>query len=382
MNLMKNALVILAGGKGTRIGGGIPKQFRKFGQQNFIEYLLNNISINNFDIVVIAIQKNYRKKYLKNLTNRDQISKIKFSSPGINRQASSFNCLKKLKVFNPKNVIIHDVARPLVSNKLIEKVLFTLKNNETAIPYVTYNDRKLIKKNELKEKIKNIQTPQGFNFKMIYSAHLKFKNKEFTDDASLIQQLGKKIKYIKGEKVNLKITYPDDIKFFKSFKKIFFRHGIGYDIHQFDFKSKKGLKLCGINIPYYKLIGHSDADVGIHAICDSILGSLSMNDIGYYFNNNNPEWKNADSKIFLFYCKRILQKNNFYVVNLDINFICEKPNIYKYNLKMKKNIAKLLSVPVKIISIKATTNEKIGFIGDGQGVAAEAIVQISNEKFY
>ena len=382
MNLMKNALVILAGGKGTRIGGSIPKQFRKFGQQNFIEYLLKNISINNFDIVVIASQKNYRKKYLKNLTNQDQISKIIFSSPGINRQESSFNSLRKLKVLNPKNVIIHDAARPLVSNKLIEKVLFTLKKNETVIPYVSYSDRQLNRNNELKEKIKNIQTPQGFKFKMIYSAHLKFKKKEFTDDASLIQQLGKKIKYIKGEKNNLKITYPEDIKFFKSFKKIFFRHGIGYDIHQFDFKSKKGLKLCGINIPYYKLIGHSDADVGMHAICDSIFGSLSMNDIGHYFSNNNPKWKNVDSKIFLSHCKKILQEKNFYIVNLDINFICEKPNISKYNLKMKKNIAKLLSIPSNIISIKATTNEKIGFIGDGKGIAAEAIAQISNEKFY
>ena len=382
MNLMKNALVILAGGKGTRIGGSIPKQFRKFGQQNFIEYLLKNITVNNFDIVVIASQKNYTKKYLKNLTNQDQITKIIFSLPGMNRQESSFNSLKKLKVFNPKNVIIHDAARPLVSNKLIERVLFALKNNETAIPYVSYSDRQLNRNNELKEKIKNIQTPQGFKFKMIYSAHLKFKKKEFTDDASLIQQLGKKIKYIKGEKNNLKITYPEDIKFFKSFKKIFFRHGIGYDIHQFDFKSKKGLKLCGINIPYNKLIGHSDADVGMHAICDSIFGSLSMNDIGYYFDNNNPKWKNANSKKFLSHCKKILQEKRFYIVNLDINFICEKPNISKYNLKMKKNIAKLLSIPSNIISIKATTNEKIGFIGDGQGIAAEAIVQISNEKFY
>ena len=107
-----------------------------------------------------------------------------------------------------------------------------------------------------------------------------------------------------------------------------------------------------------------------------------MNDIGYYFNNNNPKWKNANSKIFLLNCKKILQEKSFYIVNLDINFICEKPNISKYNLKMKKNIAKLLSIPSNIISIKATTNEKIGFIGDGQGIAAEAIVQISNEKFY
>ncbi len=379
---MENALVILAGGKGNRIGGEIPKQFRKYDQYNFIEYLLNNISIKSFDIVIIACKKHNIKKYLKDLKEKNQETKIVFSLSGSNRQKSSFNSLNKLKIFNPKNVLIHDAARPLVSNKLIKNILLTLKKNDTAIPYVYYNDRKVFKNDEIKKNIKNIQTPQGFNFKLIYYAHHKFKNKQVTDDAGLIQLLGKKIKYIKGEKTNLKITYPEDIKFFKSFKKIYFRNGIGYDIHQFDLKSKKGLKLCGINIPYYKLIGHSDADVGIHAICDSIFGSLSMNDIGYYFNNNDPKWENANSKIFLSHCKKILKEKNFYIVNLDINFICEKPNISKYNLKMKKNIARLLSIPSNIISIKATTNEKIGFIGDGQGVAAEAIIQISNEKFY
>ena len=140
--------------------------------------------------------------------------------------------------------------------------------------------------------------------------------------------------------------------------------------------------MCGVKILHPPLIGHSDADVGYHAICDSILGALSMRDIGYYFKNTQKKWKNANSKIFLSYCKKILQEKSFYIVNLDINFICEKPIISKYNLKMKKNIARLLSIPSNIISIKATTNEKIGFIGDGQGVAAEAIVQISNEKFY
>ena len=142
------------------------------------------------------------------------------------------------------------------------------------------------------------------------------------------------------------------------------------------------MQLQKILIPYYKLVGHSDADVGIHAICDSIFGSLSMNDIGYYFNNKNQKWENTDSKIFLFYCKKKLIEKNFYIVNLDINFICEKPNIKKYKNKMIENISKLLKIPVDIISIKATTNEKIGFIGDGLGIAAESIVQISNEKFY
>ena len=191
-----------------------------------------------------------------------------------------------------------------------------------------------------------------------------------------------KINFVQGELTNIKITYKDDINLYKALNKTIFKHGIGYDIHRFNFNSKKGLRLCGILIDYYKLIGHSDADVGIHAICDSIFGALSMNDIGYYFSNKEAKWKNAKSRIFLNFAKEKLRENNFFIVNLDLNFICEKPNIAKYRNKMKKNISKILNIPINIISIKATTNEKLGFIGNGLGVAAEAIVQISNEKFY
>ena len=142
------------------------------------------------------------------------------------------------------------------------------------------------------------------------------------------------------------------------------------------------MPVVSIILPYYKLIGHSDADVGIHAICDSIFGALSMKDIGFYFRNNDPKLKNTDSKRFLKFCKKKLIEENYYIVNLDINFICEKPNLIKYKSKMINNIAKILSIPANIISIKATTNEKIGFIGDNQGIASESIVQIANEKFY
>ena len=133
---------------------------------------------------------------------------------------------------------------------------------------------------------------------------------------------------------------------------------------------------------YSKLIGHSDADVGIHAVCDSIFGALSMKDIGYYFSNNNEKWKNKNSTFFLKFAKDKLREKKYFIVNLDINFICEKPNINKYRKKMISNLSSILSIPEKIISIKATSNEKIGFIGDGLGIAAESIIQISNEKFY
>jgi len=382
MKLMKNALVILAGGKGTRIGGTVPKQFKKYGQYNFIEYFLNNISLDLFDILIICCAKKYINKYLNNIKNIKNIPKIIYTKPGLNRQKSSINALKKLKMYNPENVLIHDSARPLASKQLIKKIINKLNKNNSAVPYVIYNDRKLFDGNQIEKNIRNIQTPQGFKFNLIYKAHLKYKSNNFKDDAGLFEKIEKNIKYIKGEKTNLKITYPEDIIFYKSLKKKIFKIGIGYDIHKFNFNNKNGLKLCGVKIPYYKLIGHSDADVGMHAICDSIFGSLSMNDIGYYFSNKNKAWKNANSKIFLSYCKKQLIKKGFYIVNLDINFICEKPNITKYKNKMIKNISNLLSIPTKNISIKSSTNEKIGFIGDSLGIAAESIIQISNEKFY
>ena len=194
----------------------------------------------------------------------------------------------------------------------------------------------------------------------------------------MLEQRGVKLKMINGEKTNIKITEKKDLDFFKICRNSYFKSGIGYDIHKIDFNSKKKLTLCGVKIDHPPLIGHSDADAGYHAVCDSILGSLSMNDIGYYFNNKNPKWKNKNSKIFIKFCHDELIKQGFIILNLDINFICESPNIKKISSLMKKNLSNLLNISTKIISIKATTNEKISFIGRGEGIAAESIVQIKN----
>ena len=157
--------------------------------------------------------------------------------------------------------------------------------------------------------------------------------------------------------------------------------GNGFDVHKLSVGKK--IKLCGVEIKHNKkLIGHSDADVGLHAICDSIFGALSMKDIGYYFSNKDPKWKNKSSEFFLKFARDKLKENSFYISNLDINFIAEKPNISKYRKEMILKLSLLLKIPKNIISIKATTNEKIGFIGDGLGIAAESIVQITDEKLY
>ncbi len=376
---MKNALVILAGGKGKRFAQKTPKQFYNIGNTNIMDLLLSNIDSKLFDILVISIDKKYRNKYLNH--SIFQKNKILFSDPGMNRKKSSYNALIKLKKFKIKNVLIHDAARPFCSNNLIKRIINKLKKNNNVIPFVEYNDRQISKVNKKDIKVLNIQTPQGFHYNVILDAHRKLRNEIFSDDSGLLQKLNIKINFIKGEKTNLKITYPEDLKFIPLIKKTIFKSGIGYDIHQFDKKNKKGLKLCGVKIPFTKLKGHSDADVGLHAICDSIFGALSMRDIGYHFPNNDKKFKNIDSSKFIYYCREKLNEKGFYIINIDINIIAEKPNISKYVLSMKKRISKLLKIPEKIISIKATTNEKIGFIGNGDGIAAESIVQISNEKY-
>ena len=379
MKNIENALVILAGGNGSRFGKKLPKQFTQINGENLIHFFLKRIDVNNFDRIVIVCKKSYFK-YLGKLENNFPSVKFIFTQAGKDRQSSSYNALKSIKIFNPNNVLIHDAARPFCSNNLIMKILKNLKKNSSAIPYIVNTDKKMILKKDLNKNIKLIQTPQGFKFQDIFEAHKKTLIKNARDDSSLITE--KKINFVKGEKFNYKITYADDLNYFKLFLKPIFRSGIGYDIHQIDAKVKKGLKLCGVKINYNKLIGHSDADVGIHALCDSIFGALSMKDIGYYFSNSDPKWKNKNSIYFLKFAKEQLKNKKFNIVNLDINFICEKPNISKYRKQMIKKISSILQIPEKIISIKATSNEKIGFIGDGLGIAAESIVQISNENIY
>ena len=377
---MKNALILLAGGKGERFGGKVPKQFVKVGNTNFIEYFLSKLDIEIFDIIIIALNKTNRKKHLELIKDKFQQHNIGSSISGSTRQISTKNALTLLKKNNPKNVLIHDSARPLVKNSLFRKIIKTLKKNNSCIPYLSHNDLIKSKKGVLFEsnEILNIQTPQGFNYKKIYTAHQNSKLKNAKDDSSILELFGEKLKMIKGDIFNLKITHKSDLEFFDKFRYKEFRNGIGYDIHKINFNSKKKLTLCGVKITHPPLIGHSDADVGYHAVCDSILGSLSMRDIGYYFNDKNVKWKNANSKIFVKFCNQRLKEKGYKIINLDINFICETPNINKNVIQMKKNLSNLLNTPLNRISIKATTNEKISFIGRGEGIAAEAIIQITN----
>ena len=379
--MKKNALILLAGGSGKRFDKKIPKQFKQIGNSNFIDRILKNIISNKkIGIYIIVYKKGYLKetnKIISNYRNKN----FKLIEGGNTRQSSSFKALKALKKFNPKKIIIHDACRPFINNDLINNIIKVLDKFDGCAPIIKNVDLARIKRNnkfiEYKSELYLTQTPQGFKYKKILKAHTNFKYIDSRDDIELINNENHKIKFINGNKNNIKITYKEDLNQFKimNYKKI--KYGIGYDIHSFDFSSKSKLKLCGLKINYFPLKGHSDADVGYHALCDSIFGALGIGDIGKIFKNTDKRWKNIDSKFFLEFAKNKIDDFNAEICNIDINFICEKPKISKYSNKMKSNIAKILNINEKQINIKATTNEKIGFIGKGNGIAAESIISIS-----
>ena len=241
---MKNALILLAGGLGKRTGYKEPKQFISIGKTNLIDYFLSNLDQKIFDIIIIASNKKNILKYLNQIKKKHTQHNIRFSLSGNTRQLSVKNSLKSLNKYNPNKVLIHDSARPLVSNKLIKKIIKMLDNNFNCIPYINRNDLIKIKNNTKNidyKKILHIQTPQGFNYKKIFEAHKKSKRIDAKDDSTLIEELDLKIKYVCGEITNLKITKKEDMDFFKKIRKKEYRSGIGYDIHKIDFKSKKKL---------------------------------------------------------------------------------------------------------------------------------------------
>ena len=371
---MKNALVILAGGKGRRFGQKIPKQFYKKDGKAIINIFLSSVEIDLFKFTVISLDKKYIDIIKNSSFYNNYKGKLFFSTPGKTRQQSSCNALKKISKFGIDNVLIHDAARPNFTHRLLSNLIKALKNNKAVIPAVNPKDSI---KYKVKDQLFNLnrnnsfltQTPQAYKFKNLYNLAIMQKNK-ITDEASLFIENNHKIKFIKGENLNYKITFNEDLKNRNTY------FGIGFDIHRL-IKGKK-LFLGGIKIPFHSgLEGHSDGDVIIHSVIDSLLGAMRKKDIGSFFPDNKKKYKNIRSPKMLKSIVRILNNNNFYINNLDINLICEQPKVSKYRDKIIKSLSNLLSIDKDLINLKGKTVEKLGLIGREKAIACEVICSIS-----
>ena len=365
---MNNYFVILAAGKSRRFNSKLAKQYFVYKNKEIIDHsiekALNSKLFKQIIIVTNNLNRHKKRKYLK---------PVRIIKGGKERSDSSLKAIKYLRKYKPKNVFIHDAARPNFSINLLKKITKNLKNNKAVVPVVSSKD-------SIKYKIKNqifnlqrensllTQTPQAFSFNELYNLAVKEKS-NVNDEATLFLNQDYKIKFIAGENSNIKITYLDDVKSSKTF------HGLGFDIHRL-IKNKK-LFLGGVKIPFHSgLKGHSDGDVILHAITDAILGALRRKDIGTYF-PNTKKYKNIRSPKMLKPIIKNLYDSNFSINNLDINLICEQPKVSKYRNKIIGSISKLTNLNKDLINLKGKTVEKLGLIGKEKAIACEVIISIS-----
>ena len=366
--MMNNYFIILASGQSKRFNSSKPKQFIKYKNKALFEHSLDKaLKSKLFKKIIIVTndKKQIKKKYSKD---------VLIIKGGLERSDSSLIALKFIKKYKPSNVLIHDAARPNFTIKLLKNLINSLKKNKASIPVISSKD-------SIKYKVKNqlfnlnrknsylTQTPQAFKFKDVYDLSIKQK-REIQDEATLFIENNLKLNFIKGEILNNKITFKEDLISSKTY------FGIGFDIHRL-VKNKK-LYLGGIKIPYHSgLKGHSDGDVILHAIIDGLLGAMRKKDIGTFFPDNKNKFKNIRSPKMLKPIIEILNNNNFYINNLDINLICEQPKVSKYRAKLINSLSNLLNLDKDLINLKGKTVEKLGLIGNEKAIACETIISLT-----
>jgi len=368
---MNSCFIILAGGESKRFNSNTPKPYTNYKGKPLLLHSIDKAKVfNKFNKIILVINKKH-KNYIKKLN----IKNIKIINGGKTRAESAYIALKNIKKNNFKHVIIHDAARPNFSLKLLKKLMDGLKKNDCVIPAIQTSDSIKEKtlnivKNLKREDVYLIQTPQAFNYKKLFALQNN-KSEEVTDDANLFVRAGKKIKIIKGELTNNKITINKDIKLNNLVK-----FGLGFDVHRL--VPKKKLYLGGVKIPFHSgLKGHSDGDVILHSIIDALLGAMRKKDIGTFFPDNKDKFRNIRSPKLLKPIIDILNKNNFYINNLDINLICEQPKVSKYRNKIINKLSNLLNLDKDLINLKGKTVEKLGLIGKEKAIACEVICSIS-----
>ena len=381
-NYKGNIAIILACGQSKRLKSKSPKQYIEFFEDIILNHTIKIFLKNNeIDHILLVLNKKHKKFFNKIIQDK----KISYTYGGDSRQKSVFYGLKYIKRFKPTNVLIHDANRPFTNTKLISEILKKLRKFKAVIPRIKIQDTiKKVENNKIthlnRDKIFALQTPQGFKFKELLKKHINANGENFTDDSSLFDDTSKIITYIYGSNENIKITDKSDLKlaeklYYSKNKSNFI--GLGIDFHRFNNKKGK-LILCGVKIPFHKtLIAHSDGDLGYHAISDGILGAISEGDIGIHFPDTSKKNKNLNSAKILKYTYELMKKKiNRDIKNIDLTFIGEEPKFSKYQKKMKLNISKLLNLNLNQINIKATTTEKMGPLGNKEGLGAFALVNI------
>jgi len=376
--------LIVAAGRGQRFGTERPKQYAALGGIPVLRHcLLAFLAHPRVDGVRVVIHPDDRPLYDEAVQGLDLGEPV---PGGGSRQESVRLGLESLEQSAPAFTLIHDAARPFIDRGTIDRVLGALSDRPGAIaalPVVDTLKREAdgrVSRTEDRSGLWRAQTPQGFHFEAILAAHRAALGETLTDDAAVAEKAGLAVALVEGSPANIKVTTQDDLesaeRWIRSAQATEMRVGQGFDVHAFG--PGDHVMLCGLRIGHdAALVGHSDADVGLHAVTDALLGALGAGDIGSHFPPGDPQWKGANSRIFVSHVCDMIAQRGGRITHVDLTLICERPKIGPHREAMRQQLAALLEVSEDRVSVKATTTEKLGFLGRGEGVAAQATATLA-----
>ncbi|MFV1531274.1 MULTISPECIES: bifunctional 2-C-methyl-D-erythritol 4-phosphate cytidylyltransferase/2-C-methyl-D-erythritol 2,4-cyclodiphosphate synthase [unclassified Phaeobacter] len=373
----QTAALIVAAGKGLRAGGGLAKQWRPLMGRRVIDWTIDaflRAGVQRIALVLAAEDTDHWQEFASR-------AELLLTKGGDTRAQSVANGVELLNQHGLHRVLIHDAARPCVSPRVIRDVMAALDNHPAAAPALAVTDALwrgaggTVTGTENRDGLFAAQTPQGFHLPQIRAAHqqLAASGGDAADDVAVARAAGIDVAIIPGDPDNIKITRPED---FDRAARILggdmdVRLGNGYDVHRFGPGDE--VVLCGVPVAHDRgLQGHSDADVGLHAITDALYGALAEGDIGRHFPPSDPQWKGAASDIFLRHAADLTRSKGYQISNVDCTLVCEFPKITPHAPAMRAAVAEILSIDISRVSIKATTSERLGFTGRGEGIAALA----------
>ncbi len=369
---MTTAAIIVAAGRGQRAGGGVPKQWRALAGRRVADWTIDRFE-GLVDHLVLVLAEEDTAAW-EEFSATDLI----LAPGGTDRAGSVRNGLQALRAHSVEKVLIHDVARPCVSAQMIGDVLAALDTHAAAAPGLAVTDAlwtgdgSVVTGTQDRSGLYAAQTPQGFHYGAITAAHASHPGGA-ADDVEVARAAGIDVVIIPGDADNLKITRPEDFERAERImgKDMDVRLGNGYDVHRFG--DGDHVILCGVKVPHIRgLQGHSDADVGMHAVTDAIYGALAQGDIGQHFPPSDPQWKGAASEIFLRHAVELAGQLGYVISNVDCTLVCEFPKIGPHADAMRAEMARIMGLRTDQVSVKATTSERLGFTGRSEGIASIA----------
>lgn len=375
--------VVVAAGRGQRLGGEVPKQYRTIGGEPIIRHTLRALAAHPGVAAILPVIHPDDADLFR--VAADGMAQIMEPVPGgAERQDSVRAGLERLAGASPAAVLIHDAARPFVPSGVITRVLDALEDFDGAIPALPVVDTLkragdgIVAETISRDGLWRAQTPQGFRYDMILTAHRRLADRALTDDAAIAEAAGLRVALVEGDERNFKVTTADDLARAEDILAPTeeLRTGFGFDVHRFC--DGDHVVLCGIEVPHSAgLEGHSDADAGLHALTDAVLGAIGMGDIGTHFPPTDETWRGAPSDVFLAFAAEAVRKRGGRIVNADVTLVCERPKIGPYRDAMVAKVAEILGVSEDRVNVKATTTEKLGFTGRNEGLAAQAVATVA-----